>query len=315
MRTIWITGAQGFIGRHLARYISDESTQVVGLGHGLWHSSDANKWGVTAWLNGHVSASNLTHLLGAYGTPSAIYHLAGGSSVGAAVANPHEDFQRTVTTSAELLDWLRLHAPDIPLVAVSSAAVYGAGHDGAIAEDAVASPSSPYGTHKLLMEELCRSYTKTYGMSIILPRLFSVYGSDLRKQLLWDICCKLAYEKALELGGSGSELRDWTNVNDIAHVLSQLPGRCSHMGGVINIAAGEGVRVIDIATVAISAWVNAGRKPPESLHFNGKNRIGDPDSLVADVTRLTNLGMRCTTPWRRGIEEYVRWYISAGNLL
>jgi nucleoside-diphosphate-sugar epimerase len=47
-------------------------------------------------------------------------------------------------------------------------------------------PVSPYGQHKLMMEQLCQSYAITYNLRITVTRLFSVYGPNLRKQLLCD---------------------------------------------------------------------------------------------------------------------------------
>ena len=86
---------------------------------------------------------------------------------------------------------------------VSSAAVYGPGHEGPIGEDARLDPASPYGCHKLVMELLCRSYARSFGVSIVLLRLFSVYGEGLQKQLLWDLCSKLARNRCGQLGGLG----------------------------------------------------------------------------------------------------------------
>ena len=106
------------------------------------------------WLNGGIHASNLQQLLRDAGPPEYIFHLAGGSSVGASIDNPYEDFTRTVATTAELLEWMRLAARTARLVSVSSAAVYGAGHTGPIREEQALLPFSPYGYHKLMMENV-----------------------------------------------------------------------------------------------------------------------------------------------------------------
>ena len=74
---------------------------------------------------------------------------------------------RTVATTAELLEWMRLGARHATLVAVSSAAVYGAGHTGPIREEQALAPFSPYGYHKLMMENLCQSYAVSYGLSVM----------------------------------------------------------------------------------------------------------------------------------------------------
>jgi len=50
-----------------------------------------------------------------------------------------------------------------------------------------------------------------------------VYGSELRKQLLWDVCRKLsAGAERLELGGTGGELRDWTSVDDVVRAITHI---------------------------------------------------------------------------------------------
>lgn len=101
----------------------------------------------------------------------------------ASFANPLENFSRTVSTSARLLDWLRVAAPEARVVAASNAAVYGAQYDGPIEEDFATHPFSPYGHHKLMMEQLCREYADTFRLRCTIVRLFSVYGPWLRKQL------------------------------------------------------------------------------------------------------------------------------------
>ena len=136
MQTIWITGARGFIGRHLAKRLASEGNTVVGIGHGAWTTSAAASFGVTHWVNGDITGNNLHGLHSTCGLPAVVYHLAGGASVGAALVNPNEDFSRTVGSTVSLLEWLRLVSPSTSLVAVSSAAVYGAGHAGPIAEEA-----------------------------------------------------------------------------------------------------------------------------------------------------------------------------------
>jgi|KBSSwiStaDraftv2_1062776.scaffolds.fasta_scaffold26418_3 UDP-glucose 4-epimerase len=304
--TVWITGARGFIGRHLARSLAAEGHQVWGLGHGLWADAEAREWGLTKWLNGDVQASNLQSLARLQAEPpQVIFHLAGGSSVGAALAQPHEDFQRTATTTAHLLDWLRLEAPATHLIAISSAAVYGAAHSAALAEDANCQPCSPYGYHKLIMEQLCQSYAQSYGLRSTLVRLFSVYGSGLKKQLLWDLCTRLSGGAAtVELGGSGDELRDWTDVRDVVRALTFLMEPAAHTP-VINAGTGLGTPIKRIAEHVLAAWPRRAQ-----ITFSGKVRRGDPFSLVADSQLLAAMNFQWTIPVEQGIADYVGWFLT-----
>ena len=304
---IWITGAQGFIGRHLASWLARHGHTVSGIGHGLWPQSEAAAWGVHHWLNGDIHSSNLQQLLRDCGTPEYIFHLAGGSSVSAAIASPHEDFARTVATTAELLDWMRLEASKTRLVAISSAAVYGAGHRGPISEDQVQLPFSPYGYHKLMMENLCRCYAVSYGLPLVVVRLFSVYGDWLKKQLLWDLCTKLASgAHQLELGGTGEELRDWTDVRDVVRVLRLTMDIAleANTMSVINGGTGQATSVREIAAQVLACWPT-----PAEVEFNGRSRPGDPFSLVAESSVLRAMGFEWSIPVDRGIRDYVQWYL------
>lgn len=302
-----ITGAHGFIGKHLARLLSASGYRVCGLGHGMWPEAEATSCGVSQWLNGDIVPSNLRYLQQSFGTPDVVYHLAGGSAVGVAIANPREDFFRTVATTAELLDWIRLDVPSTHLVAVSSAAVYGAGHTGHIPENRTLNPFSPYGHHKRLMEELCRSYAASYGMSIAIVRLFSVYGNELRKQLLWDLCSRLATGvDPLTMGGTGEELRDWTDVRDVVRALALVADTASAAVPVVNVGTGIATSVRDVATMLAKQWPTVNNQI--ALSFNGQARKGDPFSLLAEPSRLRDLGFEWKVPVSQGIADYVRWY-------
>lgn len=307
MSNVLITGARGFIGKYLAQWLAKQGHQIVGIGHGIWPVAEAESWGVTHWLNGDINSSNLRLLQEIGGTPDVVYHLAGGSSVGVAIANPREDFFRTVATTAELLEWLRIDAPAARLVAVSSAAVYGAGHAGPIAEAAALTPYSPYGHHKRIMEELCRSYAASYGLKVTIARLFSVYGAELKKQLLWDLCTRLAARaKPLILGGSGDELRDWTDVRDVVRALDLLAVDPRPEVSVFNVGRGEGVSVRQIADTVARHWPL--QDAAEGLHFSGQSRPGDPFSLVANPALLNGLGFQWEIPIDDGLATYVQWF-------
>lgn len=97
-----ITGARGFVGRHLARALHRQGYKVCGVGHGAWNEFERAARGVDYWLNGEISKRNLDIVLADMGKPEVVFHLAGGSSVGPSIAAPEEDFRRSVLSAAEL---------------------------------------------------------------------------------------------------------------------------------------------------------------------------------------------------------------------
>lgn len=303
---VWVTGANGFIGRHLVHELAGAGLAVHGVGHGALDATEARRLGLQSWINGEIDAANLNALATAHGLPTRIFHLAGGSSVGVSIERPFEDFSRTVASTARLLEWLRGSAPDCAVIAASSAAVYGADHVGPIAESAVVTPMSPYGQHKLMMEQLCRSYARSFGLRCTVVRLFSVYGPNLRKQLLWDICSRLnAKEQVLTLGGTGNEIRDWTDVRDVARLLASVADTSSSQETfrVINGGSGRGTSVADIAAGLIGQW---GGKTV--VRHSGVSRPGDPMSLLADDAMLRQIGFDWRIPLDQGLADYVAWF-------
>ncbi len=305
MRTAWVTGARGFIGRHLCQQLEQAGVRVAGLGHGPWSEPEYTRWGLSSWVNGEVDASNLDLLARTEGTlPDAVFHLAGGSSVGVSYASPLEDFSRTVSTTARLVDWLRVQTADVRLVAVSSAAVYGSGHNRPIEEGANLAPMSPYGRHKVMMEQLCLGAGTNFGLRCSLVRLFSVYGPELKKQLVWDLCRRLlADQESLQLAGSGDELRDWLHVEDAARLLIAAADRAAPEGFVVNGGTGHGTSVCAIAEQVATAW---GVRP--SITFSGESRPGDPDYLVASVVRAKALGMKPQLVLGEALKDVVAHY-------
>ena len=306
---IWVTGAGGFIGRHLVPALAAGGCRVGALGHGVSRGAAASVSPALHLVDGDVAGTGLDALCAAHGRPDRVYHLAGGASVGAAMARPRDDFERTVTTTADLLDWLRREAPDASLVVASSAAVYGAGHEGPIAESASLDPFSPYGHHKAMMESLCRSYGSSYGLRSVIVRLFSVYGTGLRKQLLWDLCSKLAAGgDGVELGGSGHELRDWTHVSDVVRALVRVGSLASAEAPAINVGTGVGRSVESVGAGVVAEWHPGPLRP--GLIFDGRSRPGDPFSLIADRRQLDRLGFEWATSVDQGLRDYVRWFRS-----
>ena len=304
MKKILITGARGFIGRHLAKHLFDKGNQVVGLGHGAWSEIDSAKWGITSWLNGDVTRQNLDIILKNLGRIDYVYHLAGGSSVGPSLITPMEDFQRSVNSTLEVLEWARLSHQKTMLVLASSAAVYGNKHFVPISTNSVPNPGSPYGVHKAIAEQLFISYGKSFGVNGAIVRLFSVFGPELRKQLLWDCCNKLQNNSTeLILGGTGKEVRDWISSRNAIDIIDQISYTSSPECPIFNAGTGIGTTIEIVANEICQAW---GKKI--NVRFTGISRSGDPEYLVANMSSNIKLINNPNFEFKLGVSEYVSWY-------
>jgi UDP-glucose 4-epimerase len=299
MKTVLITGGYGFIGRYTAHFFSGRGWNVIGLGHGDWSTNEWRNWGIREW---HTCDITLDSLLTYAGIPDVIVHCAGSGTVGFSVAHPFQDHQRTVVTTLNVLEFTRLHAPGARVIYPSSTAVYGMVVKQPISEVTELNPASPYGVHKKQAEDLCRSYARHFGVSTAIVRLFSVYGIELRKQLLWEACSKICNDETT-FGGTGQETRDWLHVNDAASLLFEAGKHASSECPAVNGGSGISVTVYDVIATIFSCF---GRT--DLPVFNGMMRPGNPVHYRADITRAREWGWEPEINWRVGIEEYVAWF-------
>ncbi len=302
MPLAFVTGANGAIGRHCVSHLRRSGWAVGGLGHGSVQWEGAQ--GIDHWIAGDVSSENLDLIAERLGAPELIINLAGGSSVGASLQAPLGDFERTVLASTRILNWIQKNAPAAKFVGASSAAVYGDGYDAPIAETAALVPLSPYGFHKRMMEDSLRFWGTTFGLSTAVVRLFSVYGPGLRKQLVHDICTRLAASPdELVLSGTGRETRDWLWIEDAARLMVDIAPLASPSAPVFNGCTGHGTAIAEVAeTLAKISDTGA------SIRFDGVSRAGDPRHLVGDVGRLAGTGFKASVSLTDGLERTYRSY-------
>ncbi|WP_443629997.1 SDR family oxidoreductase [Candidatus Njordibacter sp. Uisw_056] len=307
MKKILITGAYGFIGRNLS-LANKEGNSIAGIGRGDWGLERPDDWGMSEWLPGDINSDNLNVLESRWGVPDVVYHCAGSSSVAASLSNPQQALLDTVVSTSALLEWVARTNADASIVVISSAAVYGSDYERPISQDDSESPISIYGTHKLMTEVLCRSYAQQFDLKVIMPRIFSVYGAGLRKQLFWDLCERAKGKGEIVLGGSGNEMRDWIDVRDLVKILAELPFYATTDAPVVNVASGHPNSVKEVAElICQSLQLLNGQKV--SVTFDGDVRPGNPISLIAKPIELDKISGKGKILIAEGIADYVGWYI------
>jgi UDP-glucose 4-epimerase len=306
MRLLVVTGAHGFLGRHVARAAAKHGARVVGLGHGAWRDEEALAWGLSAWQEGDVSCEALEQL---DESPDAIVHCAGSGSAGLALAHPGQDFERTVGTTAEVLEFIRTRSPQTALVFPSSGAVYGLPAVIPVKEETPPNPISPYGVHKRIAEELIESYGRHFGVNAAIVRIFSLYGEELRKQLLWDACQK-ATRGQVEFSGRGTDTRDWVAAEDAAELLLLGASRATPDAPIANCATGIETTIKDVLT-ALFAALGVSSEPG----FTGAGRSVNPSRYAGDPTRALAWGWQPKRSWQQGIAEYGHWFQTLSALV
>ncbi len=299
MRRVVVTGAAGFIGRHVVRELVAQGVEVAGLLRTPLPAAERDAMGLAAWSDGGITPATLGDVAGDADT---IIHCAGSGSVALSLEQPRRDFDSNVLTTQTVLEFARLRG-STRVVLASSAGVYGCATDMPIRTDAPCNPISPYGVNKQISELLAHQYARHFGVRVAIVRLFSVYGAGLRKQLLWDACRKLDRGER-SFFGTGAETRDWIHVADAARLMilaADLPA--SDAPGVINGGTGQAV-----SNSALLARLAALCGHEDAVRFNGEVRAGDPQHYQADISAALATGWRPQVALDDGLADYVRWF-------
>lgn len=307
-----VTGALGFVGRHLCRSLLLAGHPVVGVGKPEAGGPPAAVGSFTrvgeaaavpgAWTY-RADAGDLHYLPLDLGDAAGIrdlvdrldiasvYHLAAQSSAAVSFRQPGATFAANVTGTLNLLEALRgIDPAKRPVtVAVGSCEEYGA-HPAAalpLTEDAPLDPLSPYGVSKVAQTLLCRQYARAHDLPVVITRSFSHTGPGHDARFAFPAFARQI--AAAEAGRGPAEIltgnldavRDFLDVRDVigAYRLLAKEGR---PGEIYNVCAGRGLTIRD----GLEILVGAARVPVTHRQDPARSRPADIPAIVGDNAKL-----------------------------
>lgn len=303
---VLLTGAGGFIGRHLWRFLQEKGYRVLAMVNSPETPACELAGEGDTLVCGRLPDIPLEAYLAE--KPAYCVHLAGGASVPASLADPATDFYNSVVATEALLSALSLHSQDTKVLFLSSAAVYGNPACLPVSETCLIDPISPYGHHKRMAELVCQKYNQLYGQPMTILRPFSVYGPGLRKQLFWEMYGKWKAHGEVALFGDGQESRDFLHVRDLLTAVHLSMLGAGFHGEAINVASGVETTIQGAAALFLKA-LEAETGQPIPLRFTGEMKPGDPARWQVDVARLRALGSFSPIPLEDGLAETARWMV------
>lgn len=305
-KNLLVTGGYGFLGRNAARYFSDLGYTVYGVGHGNWTFEEHREYGFSMWKRDDITVESITSLNVCF---DVIIHCGGSGSVAYSISNPYQDFNKTVSGTAAVLEYIRLHNPKAKLIYPSSPAVHGEHSNTPIREDALICPASPYGEFKSMAEHLCKTYVRCFSLDVNILRLFSVYGEGLTKQLLWDAANKLSQSEDAIFWGGGYETRDWIHVDDAVRLMHSVLESDLDKGSIINAGSGISTPIKDVLKLLADQLGST-----KEIQFNKVIRPGDPLYYWADTSKAVSIGWAPKVSLAEGIQRYVTWFLKLKRL-
>ena len=291
---VTVLGASGFIGRWVAKKLSDSGADLHLV---VRDSIRAQRVFARYGIQGSLVELDLTDIEAVRRSlrsthASIVFNLAGYG------VNPAETDEQT----ARLINVQLLEAvcdavepgenptwPGLKLVHVGSAAEYG-GVPGTLLEDSLPNPTTPYGRSKLAGTRLLDALCQERGIKGQTARLFTVYGPGERSgRLLPSIINAWKLRETLDLT-SGVQKRDFTYVEDVAEGLLRLGRTSGFSSRVVNLATGRLTSVRDFVGIAADIM----DIPSELLRFGATEASADRaewdrQSAPADHERLRQI--------------------------
>lgn len=247
MTRILVTGAAGFVGRHLtvALAATFPTAAIVGIGR---HKPTLWPTGVAFCLVDLLDQAALCAIM-AEVRPTAVLHLAALASVQQSANAPTETWRSNVVGLLNLADALSRHTTGATIVFASSGEVYGraflASH--VLSEDVTPEPQGPYARSKWFGEEILRDVLRNSGHRLVILRPFNHigWGQDERF-VVPSFAGQIARIEAglvppvLEVGDLTAR-RDFLPVEDVVRAYISVIEKAEQIasGTVFNVASGH----------------------------------------------------------------------------
>jgi UDP-glucose 4-epimerase len=295
---VLVTGGAGYIGSHVVKALGQQGHNVLTYDNLSFGHADAVLYGDL--VVGDLSdRGRLRETLTAF-NPDAVMHFAAYIVVPESIREPVRYYRNNFCNALNLIDTcIECHVNKF--IFSSTAAVYGIPEEIPVKEGSSLSPINPYGSSKVMVEQLLSDVSATGDFQYVALRYFNVAGADEKARIgqnrkdathLITVAVRTALGKRpfLEIYGTdyptsdGTCVRDYIHVDDLsdAHIVALDYLLKAGRSDVFNCGYGHGASVREV--VAAVKRVTA----VDFTVVETGRREGDPPALVADSARLKN---------------------------
>lgn len=259
--TILVTGAEGFLGKHLTKRLKNDGHTVIShcLADGDLVSPDT---------------------LDQYRDVDYVYHLAACTFVPDSWTKTYDYFRANIMGTVNVLEFCR---EQICRVALMSTYVYGEPQYLPVDENHPVTAVTPYHESKLICESLGQFYADQFKLSVTVFRPFNIYGAGQNEAFLIPSIVKQVLEPDCRevVVRDLTSKRDYVYVDDVVDILSHSIQIYEAGYRVFNIGSGCSVSVEDVIKTVME--VTGIQKPYTSMR---KPRRGEISNCVADVEKV-----------------------------
>jgi dTDP-glucose 4,6-dehydratase len=329
MSTIIVTGAAGFIGSAVCRYLrANKIASVIGVDKMTYAATRES----LASLQGDpdfklieadiCDGAKIFEIL-TQSKVDGIMHLAAETHVDRSIDNPGDFLQANIVGTYSLLEMARQYLKILSdekqkqfrFLHVSTDEVYGSlGASGSFTEETSYAPNSPYAASKASADHLVRAWCKTFGLPVVISNCSNNYGPfQFPEKLIPLMIMKALAGEKLPIYGKGLNVRDWLYVEDHAEALYQIFSR-GRLGEKYNVGGAAEYRNIDLVnelcTLLDEALPKAPHRPHKHLISYVADRPGHDERYAMDFSKLNKeLGWSPKMTLPQGLRKTVNWYL------
>lgn len=327
---ILVTGAAGFIGFHVSKYLCNLGYEVTGIDNLNDYYDVSLKearlhqlepFSNFSFIKLDISDREGIEKLFEIESFDRVVHLAAQAGVRYSIENPHDYAESNLVGFLNILEGCR-HAKVEHLVYASSSSVYGANEITPFSEnDNVDHPVSLYAATKKANEAMAHSYSHLYNLPTTGLRFFTVYGPWGRPDMSPILFANaITQGKPLRVFNYGKHRRDFTYIDDIVQGVVRSLDRVAQQD-----KEWSGIKPNPSSSKAPWRIYNIGNSEPVELLYYiecmekalGKEtkkemlplQPGDVEHTYANVEALKrDTGYRPNTPIEVGMQKFIKWF-------
>lgn len=313
---ILVTGADGFIGSHLAEALARTGASVRAMV--LYNSF--NSWG---WLD-HASLDREVEVIAgdvrdaefvrsAVAGMDVVFHLAALIAIPYSYHAPRSYVETNVIGTLNVLQAVR-DSTVSQLLVTSTSEVYGTAKFVPINEDHPRQPQSPYSASKISADALAESFHRSFGTPVTIARPFNTYGprQSARAVIPTIVTQLLAGQRRIKLGNV-RPTRDLSYVEDTCRALMSLVGCEASFGKAVNFGSQREISIGDLAHLIgklmgaeIEIETDAQRARPAKSEVE---RLLSDNGLIRSLT-----GHEPGLSLEEGLRRTIEWFAEPGQL-
>lgn len=302
-----VTGGAGFIGSNFIRYVLGKypDYSIVNLDKLTYAGNLENLTDVEddprySFVKGDICDENLVDELAK--KVDAIINFAAESHVDRSIDEPKSFILTNVLGTQNILEAVKNNKV-ARFLQISTDEVYGSIDVGSSKETDPLQPNSPYAASKAAADLVCRAYSKTYGVPVVITRSSNNFGPYQYPEKLISLLTTNAIDgRPLPVYGDGLNVRDWIYVLDNCEGIDAVLHKGIN-GEIYNIGGGNEVANIEIARQIVT---NLG-VPDTQITFVD-DRLGHDRRYSLDSGKAGTLGWTPRHSFKEALAETINWY-------